>query len=174
MKEHSHHRFFQQGRAFSSLWPCSLISSVVEYITFFPFLVIIETICIFIKPLVSVSVQYKVMGRHGWYMYILQWYNPKINWQCDAIFTLAIFSERWLGNGYSRSRMCWERDNKEGRSTKKFLHIAHVNRSGLFSIGRGTILPPFLGSICRKAELKTITFTEVITGEMHWFYLEYT
>lgn len=120
MKEHGWHCFFQQVHAFSSLWPCSLISSIVEYIKCFPFLVIIETIFIFIKPSASISVKYKAVGRHGWYMYVLQWYNPKIHWQWGAIFILAIFSEHWLSNGYSKSRMCSESDNR-GEKHKEIL-----------------------------------------------------
>lgn len=146
MKEHSWRHFFQQDHAFSIFWPCSLISSIVEFIKFFPFLVIIDTIHIFIKPSASISVKHKVMGRHGWYMYILQWYNPKIYWQCGAFFTLPIFSEHWLSNLCSRNRMYSERDDKEGRNTKKFLHTADMKRSGLLCIDRGTILSPFLGS----------------------------
>lgn len=94
----------------------------------------------------STSVKYKVMARHWWHIYTLQWYHPKINWQCNATFTLAIFSEHWLRGDYKRNRMCWEGDQKEGRNTKKFLHTRDIKRSGLFSINTGTILPPFLGS----------------------------
>jgi len=127
---------------------------MVEYIKYFLFLVVIETICIFTKLSGSISVKDKAMARHWYYIYIYIYIcifycdttQRQISDKWNVIFTLTIFPEHWLSSGYSGNRMCSERNNKAGRNTKKFLHTTGMNRSGLFSIDRRTILPPFPGS----------------------------